>query len=291
MQTLIAAFLLSQLAFWADVKVEPPRVEGSVAQWHACSAGQPLAEGGELPAQFVLTSWNAYKLTEPGWQEELSEFAGSSHLLLLQESELGQARRLLSEQRYWQQAIAFSRQQRQFGVLTASSVPMAPGCLSQIDEPLIEVPKTVLIHRFRLANGQPLTLLNLHNVNLSTDSAFEAQLQRLHQLLDGVPGALIAGGDFNSWNPNRQRQLSVWAASLGLLEVQFHRDQRSRFMGQPLDHLFYRGVEVEAADVRRSRSSDHHALQVTFSTPAAATAEAEQALQSEGFTGHFQEPL
>ena len=55
-------------------------------------------------------------------------------------------------------------------------------------------------------------------------------------------------------------------ARLRLKEVRFTPDERMTFMtGLPLDHVFYRGLNVKEAHSIKSNASDHNPLEVSFS--------------------------
>jgi endonuclease/exonuclease/phosphatase (EEP) superfamily protein YafD len=55
-------------------------------------------------------------------------------------------------------------------------------------------------------------------------------------------------------------------AKLGLIEIEFSPDNRTQFVnGMPLDHVFYRGLNVVEASSPVTQSSDHNPLLVSFS--------------------------
>ncbi len=52
---------------------------------------------------------------------------------------------------------------------------------------------------------------------------------------------------------------------VGLMEVAFEPDNRTQFItGLVLDHVFYRGLEVEKAKAPITDASDHNPMRVTF---------------------------
>lgn len=229
--------------------------------------------GKDLPApmladRFGLLSWNVAKARDAAWAEDFVRLGASRDLILLQEAHLTPAfLDLLGEHDYrWTMVRAFDLNGAEAGVLTASKVPATQGCLVRTAEPLVRVPKSVLITRYRLA-GAPLDLLvaNLHGVNFSLGTeTYRRQLEDVAATLAHHPGPAILAGDFNTWSRARREILYEITESLGLRDLPLAQDRRSRVWGQALDHVFYRGLEVVAADSLVVSSSDHHPLRVTF---------------------------
>jgi len=50
--------------------------------------------------------------------------------------------------------------------------------------------------------------------------------------------------------------------SLGLEMLDYDEDHRKRFLGQALDHIYVRGLEVLEATTRQVDSSDHNPMSV-----------------------------
>ena len=53
-------------------------------------------------------------------------------------------------------------------------------------------------------------------------------------------------------------------AQYDLHAVPLQSDQRVRFLGQPLDHVFSRGVQILTANVLAVKSSDHNPILLEF---------------------------
>jgi endonuclease/exonuclease/phosphatase (EEP) superfamily protein YafD len=47
---------------------------------------------------------------------------------------------------------------------------------------------------------------------------------------------------------------------LNLITLAFDQDHRKRVFGQPLDHIYVRGLEVIEATTREVKSSDHNPM-------------------------------
>jgi endonuclease/exonuclease/phosphatase (EEP) superfamily protein YafD len=91
---------------------------------------------------------------------------------------------------------------------------------------------------------------------------------RLHRYLKGYRGALIVGGDFNTWNKKRLLRLYRYMRTLGLRRVPFASAAGvKRFGRNPLDHLFYRGLNLKRFDIPDDEGiSDHRPLTAVFDT-------------------------
>ena len=80
------------------------------------------------------------------------------------------------------------------------------------------------------------------------------------QLVSQHQGPLVLSGDFNSWNGYRMRIIRELIKEFGLVEVPFAEDHRLRFLSNPLDHVFVRGLNVLHATTEPTESSDHAPL-------------------------------
>jgi endonuclease/exonuclease/phosphatase (EEP) superfamily protein YafD len=154
------------------------------------------------------------------------------------------------------------------GVLTASNAaPLKVHALQQ-REPLLRTDKSALLTEYRLA-GTDLTLLvaNVHAINFTPGTrAFRAQLIAVAELVNEHEGPVIFSGDLNTWRAGRRAIVDAIVGSLGLSEVHFV-GPRKTFGRFPLDHVFYRDLDVLAAEVPAVGSSDHNPLMVRFRHP------------------------
>jgi endonuclease/exonuclease/phosphatase (EEP) superfamily protein YafD len=102
-------------------------------------------------------------------------------------------------------------------------------------------------------------------INFSLGLAdYRAQLEKIVEVLSQHRGPLIISGDFNSWNTDRRRILADITQELGAKEVVFDTDHRTTFMGQRLDHIFYRKLVPLEALTEKVTTSDHNPMLVTF---------------------------
>lgn len=228
------------------------------------------AQGLDATHLRVLT-WNVHKTEDDGWREDFARFAANHDLLALQEAVVNdRLRGALAEQGYdWRLTSAFQYLTDDTGVLTAARAPATGACSLRATEPLTRIPKSALATRYRLA-GSSATLLvaNLHGINFTIGtSSFRQQIEALASQIAAHDGPAILAGDFNTWNSARRAVLDEVASRVGLVPVALADDHRTRFMGEPVDGMYYRGLEVIAATAFPVTSSDHNPVSVTFRAP------------------------
>jgi endonuclease/exonuclease/phosphatase (EEP) superfamily protein YafD len=228
------------------------------------------AQGQGLdPQRIVLLNWNAHKETGLQWLQQLQAMISGADLLTLQEGVLtSELRNLLSDEYDggWTLASAFTQSDVHTGVLTASRVQPDFFCSFRVAEPIIVVPKTVLISRYPLAGTtETLLVVNMHMVNFSfATKAYREQLRNAFDLITQHQGPLLIAGDFNSWSDERQLIIQHFADALGAEAVQFPVDGRTTFFGHVLDHVFYRGLEPIESVALPVTISDHNPIRVSF---------------------------
>lgn len=219
------------------------------------------------PTRIRIMSWNIHKQGDLGWQDDLTRLGGDSDILALQEVTLnGAAQDVLRRADFrWVMASSFAYDAYDIGLLTASQAAPIASCTQRAIEPLLGLPKSALVSWFATRGKAPLAVANLHAINftLSTDE-FDAQLSALSDVLAAHQGPIIMAGDFNTWSLARQRVLDKFAERLGLQEVAFTDDGRTRVFGRHLDHIFTRGFRVVASSVVTVTSSDHNPLLATL---------------------------
>lgn len=218
---------------------------------------------------FRVMVWNVQKARDDEWTGDFRTLAADADLVLLQEAHLhtGFTGSLAGRER-WDMVESWRWLRAPTGVLTASSIePLSVRALRH-PEPLLRTGKTALITEYRLADS-PHTLLvaNIHAINFTTSTrAFREQLIAVADLLDEHNGPVILCGDLNTWNNERRRILHEIAEALELAEVPFESG-RKQFRALPLDHVFFRGLELVDSAVTPVGSSDHNPLHVTFRLP------------------------
>lgn len=212
---------------------------------------------------FRLLVWNLHKGQDAGWQQALNRLAQGRDLLLLQEVLNTQELAAQYSSRFATAlyASAFAYLQQQSGVEILSQFAPHFYCAGAKSEPWIRIPKVGAAMSLPLSNGQALLLVNVHLINFEINpTTYEEQLRTLTQLVSQHQGPLVLSGDFNSWNGYRAQIIRKVINEFGLEEVSFAQDHRLRFLGNPLDHVFVRGLNVLHATTEPTESSDHAPL-------------------------------
>ena len=224
-------------------------------------AEQPLPEITQKT--FRLLVWNLHKGQDAGWQQALNRLAQGRDLLLLQEVLNTQELATQYSSRFPTAlyASAFAYLQQQSGVEILSQFAPHFYCAGSKSEPWIRIPKVGAAMSLPLSNGQALLLVNVHLINFEINpTTYEEQLRTLMQLVSQHQGPLVLSGDFNSWNGYRAQIIRKVINEFGLEEVFFEEDHRLRFLGNPRDHVFVRGLNVLNATTEPTESSDHAPL-------------------------------
>ena len=221
---------------------------------------------------FSLLVWNVLKGKRSDWTSDFLRFCSEKDLLIIQEAYLTEEFRdiLQKEQYNWDMSIAFEYRNIKAGVLTASKIEPSFVCTLQKKEPLIRIPKTILITMYPLSGrDQFLLVANLHLINYTMSvSQFRAQVRQMQRILSKHPGPLIVTGDFNTWSDKRMAVIDDAAGHLNLKAVTFKDNNRSLVLGHHVDHIYYRGLEPFEAISTAVTTSDHNPLQIKFRLPA-----------------------
>ncbi len=239
----------------------------SLPDLHDFSADRPHGMGTD---GFNLLNWNILKGSKSGWESDFKQLSVQSDLLVIQEARLtAEMQELLQDGRYyWNLAAAFKYRNVKTGVLTASKIKPIFQCSMRVDEPLLSIPKTVLINLYPISNSDQLLLVaNVHSVNFTLGIAqYLTQWQKLEKALSKHQGPIILSGDFKTWNKERKAVVKSVTQRLKLRPVFFEADHRATFFDHPVDHIYYRGLKPVKALVHRVETSDHNPMSVTFRT-------------------------
>ena len=256
-----------------------PRTETSLSSAAECSIEhfRSALQQQSLPAQQLnpqyisMINWNIYKAQEENWSEDFSALIENRDLVLIQEA-VNQPRvtQLLDHQHpYWHLNNAFYYEGHEAGVLTASRRQAIFSCGIRTSEPLIRIPKTVLINLYPLAGSeQKLLVANLHGINFSLGTgAYSEQIEQMVRIIQQHEGPLIIAGDFNSWSEARNQILNNMIEGLSLQSLSYENHNRITLFGHALDHVFYRGLELIHEETRQVSSSDHNPIKASFRLP------------------------
>ncbi|STO94068.1 Uncharacterized protein conserved in bacteria [Haemophilus pittmaniae] len=263
----LAGYFLSQLTIFDKLQIQ--FVSGRDKPYQAITQYAPLQcyQSPEavavLPAKtFKLLSWNIHKGQDAGWQKDLQRLSAEQDFVLLQEATPQQSLQQFSSSLF---ASAFAYKAQSSGVKTFAKSAPQWYCADSLPEPWIQIPKVGSAMAFPLQNGQTLLVVNLHLINFELKLVnYRKQLEQIFTLVGRHQGPMIVAGDFNSWRGKRVDFLNRLMAQYDLHAVPLQSDQRVRFLGQPLDHVFSRGVQILTANVLAVKSSDHNPILLEF---------------------------
>ncbi|UPW19805.1 endonuclease/exonuclease/phosphatase family protein [Agarivorans sp. TSD2052] len=215
---------------------------------------------------FTIAVWNSYKGQHVDWLATFTAISQQADFILLQEASRKQLARWSEGPRWHQyQAIAFEWLGDGLGVMNFAKQASIQSCLALSTEPWIRVPKSALLQLYHW-QGQDLLLINVHSINFTlSEDDYMKQLQQLGPWLAAYDGAMVLAGDFNTWSEGRLSILEQFISAHQLKTVKFKPDDRTRFFGKALDHIFYRGLRLNSSQSVISESSDHNALLANFS--------------------------
>lgn len=215
-----------------------------------------------------LLVWNIYKQNRDNWSQELTKYSDDKQLVLLQEASMTPELKEWMKQRLWfgNQVDAFKAFERSAGVLNLSKSLPKLACAYTELEPWLRLPKSAIYATYPLSDGQVLSVVNIHAVNFTYGTEeYQRQLGALVDELSKHQGPIIVAGDFNSWSADRMAVMRSALDTLGVKEVSYRPDHRTQFItGLPLDHVFYRGLNLIKAEAPESDASDHNPLEVIF---------------------------
>lgn len=227
----------------------------------------PVAPEALIPDSIRLLCWNIQKQRSPAIHDALRDYAGTTQLALLQEVWLEE--RLGSCFSHpWQAEFhqGWRSPRRTTGVMTLAHAPASRSRGRTSQEPLLRTAKaTSLCHYPLIDREEDLLVVNIHAINFSLGTrGYRQQLQHIATEIRQHRGAVIFAGDLNAWSRERQAILDEFCAFLGLTEVPYDEDERTRVMKRPLDYIFVRDVEILAARAAHHPCSDHNPLEVTL---------------------------
>jgi endonuclease/exonuclease/phosphatase (EEP) superfamily protein YafD len=228
--------------------------------------GSDPATGGELDSESIrLVNWNIQKGGDPRWTTDLTKLEGNPDLIILQEAPLkSDAWDFLSSDQHHSFSPGYRTRRSLTGVMTVSNVKPLTQCNLVSVEPWIRSPKASLITEYGLSNSdETLLVVNIHAVNFTFGiHDFHKQFKQTFSVLTEHEGPILVSGDFNTWHWRRTDVLEELTDALGLEMLGYDEDHRKRFMGQALDHIYVRGLEVLEATTLQADSSDHNPMSV-----------------------------
>jgi endonuclease/exonuclease/phosphatase (EEP) superfamily protein YafD len=235
----------------------------------ACSSqliGSSWSAQGELDSGDIrLVNWNIQKGDDPQWTTDLATSESDPDLMVLQEVPFNSnAWGAVSANQYRAFSPGYRTSRSLTGVMTVSTAKPLTQCNLVSVEPWIRSPKATVITEYGLTDThQTLLVVNIHAVNFTFGiHDFQKQIWQALSVLNDHTGPILLAGDFNTWHSRRSAILNEMTDNLGLEVIDYDEDHRKLFMGQPLDHIYVRGLEVLAATTHEADSSDHNPMSV-----------------------------
>lgn len=217
-----------------------------------------------------ILNWNILKGDRSTWKRDYRQISANMDLVLIQEAYLTETvmNGLSAEHMGWvfSPSFFYAANQVPTGVLTASFVRPQYCRALRATEPIIRTPKSSLVTKYKLSNcSQMLLVANVHAINFALGTGtFKLQARELKREIQNHTGPIILAGDFNTWSVKRTTFLEEVAEELGLRSVNFKTDLRKKVFKKPIDHIFFRGLDLVKARVIRVKSSDHNPMVVEF---------------------------
>ncbi len=229
-----------------------------------------------IPDIFNVLIWNIYKGQMRGWEQDFRALLEDKDLVLLQESVMNTAYDPMfqkNDRMEWVMARTHGH------VSTLRSTGVKTGCVvkscaqsfyvSPDVEPILKTPKMILATSYAMANtNDRLLVVNIHVVNFVSYAKFSRQISQLIEIVEKHDGPVILAGDFNTWSGARYKSLRELAEKMGLAELRMERKAMLQHLNRHLDHVFYKGLDVEETKVLMTvRTSDHYPISVRFKRP------------------------
>lgn len=241
-----------------------------------CSSGSLYSDIGATtrllpgldPDNISILNWNIYKGNQQDWDVDFIQFSHKKNIIFLQEASLNKKLQQILHQKkmHWNLNSAFKYKGVETGVLLASTIKPLQSCGLRLSEPIISIPKTMLISKYTITNSaNQLLVVNIHGINITFGTgAYKAQFNSLYNILRQHRGPIIMAGDFNNWSKKRTAIMMHFAETLSLQTLSFTNDDRTTFFGKPVDHILYRGLDPVTQTIHLVSSSDHNPISVTF---------------------------
>ena len=221
-----------------------------------------------MPNSFGLLCWNVHKNNNfHGFKLYLEKLKNRYNLLLFQEATFKDNKPFILPDYGFDAAANLEFREKFYGVLTASKVhpKKVETYLSEGKEGFIGTHKSLLVNLYSFEDGNTLLVFNVHAINFRENQQFNRELTRLLKLIKDYKGAMIVAGDFNTWNKKRTEQLHKIKDELGLNDVPFKQNGSVKsFMGNNLDFILYRGLDLVEYSVEKQELSDHNPLFAQF---------------------------
>jgi endonuclease/exonuclease/phosphatase (EEP) superfamily protein YafD len=215
-----------------------------------------------------LLNWNVYKGSGKKWAADFEQLSQAKDIITLQEARLDEHlhQTLDALKLYWNLTTAFMYNNLNVGVLTAARVPPISRCSVHSKEPIIQLPKTLIVNLYPLSGSKSqLLVANIHSINFTFGTKkYQEQITALQRVIEQHNGPVIVAGDFNSWSNRRMQIITQFKNDLSLSSLPYQNHNRTQIFGNAIDHIFFRELSATKVETPELTSSDHNPIIVTF---------------------------
>ncbi len=225
-----------------------------------------------FPNEFTVTAWNMYKGKNESWESDFDALLAESDILLGQEFILKDVMKDRLQTPVDEDIVlatsfvSFKKYKTGVTNISKFATSLITPLRSDVKEPFIGTPKMVLSTQYELEDGRPITFINIHAINFVAKRKLKKQLKQVMKHINSTTGPVVFAGDFNTNSKKKIRMMRELLTSIGFQEAVFiGRDDRMKWLGNKLDYIWYRGLELIEARVRGEvQGADHKPLQATF---------------------------
>jgi len=220
----------------------------------------------------MILCWNVHKnsIKNPKFKKYLQKLVdqNSVDILLFQEANFRDDQKFDISNFSFVAAANLEYRGEFYGVLSASRVEAisSEAYLTKGREVFWGTYKSFLLTYYPMRDRTKLLVINIHAINFRESYQYNTEMSRLTKLLNRHNGAMIIAGDFNSWSRDRIDRLFRAKDELKLEVVSFKNgDKIKSFMGNPLDYIFYKGLNLmDSSVIEQDDFSDHNPLLAQF---------------------------
>ncbi len=224
---------------------------------------------GLSPESIKVLVWNMYKGSNQSWGQDFQTLSEDADVLVLQE---GFLTKKMNDQfldlNWFEFHFATSFIDNKLGatatgVVTSSVVKSEETVWqrSYYREPAIKTPKMTLFTKYSIKGlKQKLLVGNIHGVNFVRAYKLRHMLDKAAEQISKHAGPVLFGGDFNTWTQTKINNMNAVFRKLGMKSVKFAKDNRKKFAGKILDHIWVKGLKVLKANAPTSKGSDHNPM-------------------------------
>ncbi len=249
---------------------------------------------------FKVLSWNIQKQADSSWYTSFNEITEieTPYIILLQEAKYNKKlkKELKGFNYNFSPNLYETKDYNYSGVLIASKIKpesmnsrVSNGREPSIPFIVLPLPKATLFNTYILNPvKKEVLVVNIHSLNFTAiklwnlGGEYDEQIMQIVDRVNEHDGPVVVGGDFNTWSSSRIEVLKeLLETKARLTDHNFGVTQGTNITkcnwalklimwqcgSRPLDHIFYKKLNVVSSTVLTPGTSDHNPLVVEFSIP------------------------